>query len=172
MKLFRLTGVSFLLLAAMPAAFSQAKIYATVSASKLTNLVGTNVLYGPTIGISANVARRGGLDLSLDVRASFAGGSMRLDGVELGPNVGFHIRRYVVYGGALVGFARYNDGLGNPASASTDSQIDVIAGVDRRVSDRLDWRVFDYDYKQYYGLGGQFNPKTFSTGVVVHLGRR
>jgi hypothetical protein len=101
------------------------------------------------------------------------GKSQRLDGVALGPKIGFTLHKnYGIYGEFLVGFARYNDGLGNPASASTDSQIQLNAGIDRRVTPRLDWRVFEYGYQQYYGLGGEYNPKTFSTGVVLYLQKR
>ena len=38
--------------------------------------------------------------------------------------------------------------------------------TNRQISKRFDWRVFDFGYQQYYGLGGEFKPKTFSTGVV------
>ncbi len=154
-----------------PAA-AQVSAYVDLSASKLTNLVGTNVLYGPTIGLTAQVANKAHLKLYADIRGEFLGGSNRLDGLALGPKLGLPIKKFEAYAEILVGFARYNDGLGKPASATTDAQTEVNFGLDRRVSQRLDWRVFDYGYTQYYALGGQFNPKTFSTGVVVHIGAR
>jgi hypothetical protein len=58
------------------------------------------------------------------------------------------------------------------SSASTDSLVEINCGLDHRITSRFDWRVFDFGYEQYYGLGGEFNPKTFSTGVVMHLSKR
>jgi hypothetical protein len=146
-----------------------------LSASKLTGglvTTTTNVLVGPTIGVTAELGQKAHLKFSGDLRAGFYGGSMRLDGLAIGPKVALPIRKYVAYTEFLVGFARYNNGQNLPASSSTDSQIEINSGLDRPITKRFDWRIFEFGYEQYYGLGGEFNPKTFSTGIVAHLGGR
>jgi hypothetical protein len=122
--------------------------------------------------MSAQVGQFARLKFSGDLRGGFYGGSMRLDGLAIGPKVALPVRKYEAYGEFLVGFARYNNGLNQPASSSTDAQIELNFGLDRSITKRLDWRVFEFGYEQYYGLGGEFNPKTFSTGIVAHLGGR
>jgi len=156
-------------------AFSQVSVYADFSASKLTGgLVNptTNVLYGPTFGLTAQLGSTAHLKFYGDLRVGDYGGGTRLDEIGIGPKVGLAVRKYEVYGEFLVGFGRYNNGQNAGASSSTDSQIEINFGLDRRLKGRLDWRVFEYGYEQYYGLGGAYNPKTFSTGVVLHLGSR
>lgn len=148
---------------------AQASVYVDFSASKLTNLVDTTVLYGPTVGLSGQVAKLHNVNLSADFRGSFLGGSgKRLDGLVIGPRASFVTHRFEPYAEFMVGFARFNDGLGAKNSSSTDSELEFNGGVDRRVTKRFDWRVFEFSYGQYYGLGGEYNPKTFSTGIVFH----
>lgn len=175
MKFRWLAVVALGVVASAVPAVSQVSAYAEFSASKLTGGISTqttSVLYGPTFGITAQLANKPRLKFYGDVRAGLYGTSQRLDGVAVGPKIGYPIKKFEAYAEALVGFARYNDGLGNKASATTDAQIQFNFGADRRVTERLDWRVFEFGYEQYYALGGVYNPKTFSTGVVVHLGKR
>lgn len=153
-------------------AHSQVSFYGNFSASKLTYLSNTNVLYGPTIGSFIDVKKLGPVNLGGDIRASFVGaGGIRLDGVVVGPRVSTSVKflKLKPYAEFMVGFARYNNGLNTVASSSTDSEIQINGGVDRPVARLCDWRVFEYSYAQYYGLGGQYNPKTFSTGIVFRL---
>jgi hypothetical protein len=79
------------------------------------------------------------------------------------------VKKLEAYAELLVGFARYDNGAG---AASTDAQTEANFGLDVKGRGMLDWRIFEFGYQQYYGLGGEFNPKTFSTGVVVHLSKR
>jgi len=153
-------------------ASSQVSVYGEFSASKLTGGLATtttNVLYGPTIGLTAQLGAVKNLKLYGDLRTGFYGNSVKLDEAAIGPKLGLDFRKFEAYAEILVGFGRYNDGAGN---ASTDAQTEINCGLDLRGSKRLDWRIFEYGYEQYYGLGGEFNPKTFSTGVVVHIGKR
>jgi hypothetical protein len=168
MKLLILAGSAFAFTLAQPAV-SQVSAYADFSASKLTNLVQTSVLYGPTLGITAELTHGRRFRLGGDVRGEIYGTSQRLDAAAVGPRAIVSLGKYEGYGEFLVGFGRYNDGLGNAASATTDSIIEINGGVDRNISSRISWRVFEFGYKQFYGLGGQFNPKTFSSGVVFHI---
>jgi hypothetical protein len=154
-------------------AHSQVSFYGDFSASKLTYLSNTNVLYGPTIGAFANVTDLGPIKFSGDIRGTFVGSNgVRLDSLVVGPRFAAAIKfqKLKPYAEFMVGFARYNNGLNQVASSSTDAEIQVNAGVDRTIAKRFDWRIFEYSYSQYYGLGGEYHPKTFSTGIVFHLG--
>jgi len=153
-------------------AHSQVSFYGDFSASKLTYQSNTSVLYGPSIGAFVNVADLKIVKLSADLRATFTGSSgVRLDGIVVGPRFERDIKflKLKPYAEFMVGFARYNNGLNQVASSSTDAQLQFIGGVDRSVARHFDWRIFDYSYMQYYGLSQLYNPQTFSTGVVFHL---
>jgi len=160
--------LAFSLAVASPA-HAQVSAYADFTASKLTNLTGTSVLYGPTIGLTANLVPLSRVKIGVDLRGSFLGGSQRLDGLALGPIFTFSIKGLKPYAEILVGYARYNDGLGTSTSATTDGQLNFAGGIDKHITDHFDWRIVEYEYEQYYALGGQYNPKNFSTGVVYHF---
>jgi hypothetical protein len=159
-------------LALVRPASSQVSVYADLSASKLSNGSSTSVLFGPTLGVTALFVNGGRLTVGADLRGSFVGGGQRLDQISIGPRFSFKTKRVEPYAEFLVGFGRYNGGTGSSYTASTDGQIQVNFGVDHRVKKNFDWRVFEFGYEQYYGNGGAFNPKTFSTGVVYHIGGR
>ena len=153
-------------------AHSQVSFYGDFSASKLTYQSNTNVLYGPTIGVFIDLKNLGPVNFSGDIRGSFVGASgVRLDGLVVGPRLATSVKflKLKPYAEFMVGFARYNNGQNVVASASTDAEIQINGGIDRPIAKLFDWRVFEYSYAQYYGLGGQYNPKTFSSGVVFHL---
>jgi hypothetical protein len=155
-------------------ASSQVSAYADWSVTKLTGGLGTtstNYLTGPTIGLTAHLAGSKHLILSGDIRGGFYGKTVKLDQVAIGPKLALAFKKYQAYGELMVGFARYNDGLGHAASGSTDAQAEINFGLDRNFAGRWGWRIFDYGYEQYYGLGGEFNPKTFSTGLIFHLSK-
>lgn len=154
------------------AAGAQVSVYAEFGASKLTDLTDTRYFYGPTVGASVQLLAGHHLTFGGDVRGSFLGGGNRLDQISVGPRITLPTKRVEPYAELLVGFARYNDGLGTAVSSSTDAEIQVVAGLDHRVTKHFDWRVFEFAYEQYYGLFGAYNPKTFSTGVVYHFGNR
>ena len=173
---FRWLMVVALGMAVVKPASSQVSIYAEMSASKLTGGIATQtttVLYGPTFGVTAQIATKAHLNIYADVRGAFIGGTTRLDGVGIGPKIGLPLKKkYEAYTELIVGFARYNNGQNLPASSSTDSQIQLNSGLDRQITPRFDWRILEFGYEQYYGLGGEYNPKSFSTGVVLHLQKR
>ena len=153
-------------------AHGQVSVYADLSASKLTNLTNTYVLVGPTVGVSFALLDALHLHLGGDLRGSFLGGAQRLDSFVVGPKASFHYRGFDPYAEFLVGFGRYNNGQGTRTSGTSDGLLEINAGFDRKVTEHFDFRIFEFGYAQYYALGGQFNPKTFSTGVVYHLGKR
>ena len=167
-------------LAALKPAMGQVSVYADFSASKMTNLIGSTEAYGPTLGVSGRLGTAYRVHVSGDVRAfRYSGGNLALGknnltltGLSVGPKLSVSVHKFEPYVELAVGFARYDDGDGNPASKTTDGQTELIAGTDYQVSKRFDWRVMEFSYKQYYALGGEFNPKTLSTGIVYHLGSR
>ena len=154
------------------AAGGQVVAYADLSASKLTNPGVTHILFGPTIGLSAQVFTGKRFVVSGDLRGQFLGGGNRLDTVSVGAKVAFPVHGFQPYVEGAVGFGRYNSGAGVANSASTDSEIQAIGGIDHRLRGNFDLRVFEFSYEQYYGMMQTFDPLTFSTGIVYHLGGR
>ena len=152
-------------------ASAQISVYADFSASKLTGGITTTtttVLYGPTIGLTAQLASKKRMRVYGDVRTGYYSNGVHFTEAAIGPKLGLEMKKFEAYGEVLVGFGRYDNGGAN----STDAQTEANFGLDLKGSGMLDWRVFEFGYQQYYGMGGEFNPKTFSTGVVVHLGKR
>ena len=160
--------ITSLLILGRPAA-AQISIYGELTGAQLTNLVGTSVLFGPTVGVTDTLVRRIHIEAGIDLRGSFLGASKRLDGVAGGPVVSFWARGIRPYAEFLVGYAHSNGGLSTPYSAASDAQIEVIFGIDKELNRHIYWRVFEYSYEQYYALGGEFNPKNFSTGLVYRF---
>ena len=149
---------------------AQLSLYANFSATRLTDLTASRVLYGPTVGVILDAKSLPRMNLGVDFRGSFVGSNgARLDGILIGPRVATHIRKFKPYGEFLIGFARYNNGGNIAGSANTDSEIELNAGLDYKVTKHFDWRVVDYSYGKYFGFGGNFNPREYSTGVVFHL---
>ncbi len=160
-------------------ACSQLTAYAEIGATTLSNPSDTTVIAGPTFGLTDQLGTIHGVRAGFDLRAQLSGASERLDTLSLGPVLAVKHKRIRVFGEFLVGFSRYNDGqrtpvpngLSNPNSGTTDSEIQGVGGLDLALTKRLDYRVFEYAYQEFFGVGGQFNPSTFATGVVLHFGK-
>jgi hypothetical protein len=152
---------------------AQAAIYGEFSVSDLHNLVSTDLLYGATTGILVDgptLFHR--VVVAGDLQGRFVHKSgENLDGVTVGPRFAFPLKKHAItpYAEFLVGFARYNNP--NNGGATSDSTIQVNMGVLKRLSPRWD-AVAEYSYSQYYALGGQYNPKTYSIGGVYHFIKR
>lgn len=167
--------VLFLLLVASvaPAVMhAQVSAYGEFSASKMYGPTPDQAfLYGATTGLVIDGPRKGKLLLSADLQGRFlAGSSRKYNGVSIGPRVSFPLRhgRLTPYAEFLFGFARYS----SPTQiASTDASIQINGGVAKAISSRLDI-IADYSYAQYYGNGGEFNPKTFGVGLMYHFVKR
>jgi hypothetical protein len=131
------------------------------------------ILYGGTTGFlldAFNRPRR--VDLLVNAQGRFTHGtSFNLDGVAFGPRIELTtFKQLRPYGELLVGFARiHNSRDANPVS--TDGQLQVNAGVSRRINSHLDWTV-DYSYTKLYAYLGAYTPKTFSAGVIYHFTKR
>jgi len=163
--------ILLLTLATPRASHAQAAVYGEFSVSDLHNLVFTDLLYGATTGVLIDGPTFHHVVVSGDIQGRFVHKSgSGLDGVALGPRFSVMMKHGLVpYGEFLVGFARYDKT--NYAVATTDSTIQFNAGLGKRMSPRFDL-VADYSYSQYYALGGQFNPKTFSIGTIYHFNKR
>jgi len=154
---------------------AQVEVYGQFSVSDLTNLNGTNLLYGGTTGLIVDGPTWHRMVIAADIQGRFvrkSGESM--NGAAAGPRFSFPLKKHGVtlYGEFLVGFARYNStNIPNQIGPTTDSQIQVNPGIAKRVSPRWDIEA-QYSYSQYYAFGGSYNPKTFSLGAVFHLVKR
>lgn len=159
---------------------AQISVYAQFSADQMTNLQTSKTGFGSTFGVQDAFYRHGPLRVSADLRGFYYNGKaifnganrFNLAGVGVGPKISYAGKHVEPYAEVAVGFARFNDGLGNRNSGTTDSQVDAIFGLDIRLTPRFDLRAFEFDYKRYSALGGEFNPKVISAGVVYHLGRK
>lgn len=174
MRLVRLTLALGLMSALIPmAARAQASIYGEFSASDLHNLSDTQIYYGGTAGLLVGgFSAFSRLHIQPDIQGRFVNhsGGERLDGLTLGPRFSVDLKHGLSpYGEFMLGFARYNSG--QASGSTTDATIQLNAGLAKRVSPRFDV-VADYSYSQYYALGGEYNPKTFSVGGIFHLTRR
>ncbi len=173
-------GVVCLATAAAGTANAQISVYADFSAAQMTNLHTTKTAFGTTFGVQGELYRLGHARIYGDVQGFYYNGQgvevgsnrLQIGGLGVGPKVGYVIKRAEPYAEFRVGFARYNDGLGNKNSGTTDNQVDAAFGLDYRLTRLIDYRVAEFDYKRYAALGGEFNPKVFSTGIVYHIGKR
>ena len=154
---------------------AQAEAYGQFSVTDLTNLASTDLLYGVTTGLVIDGPTWHRMLISADIQGRFVRMSGEsLNGAAAGPRFSFPLKKHGLtpYGEFLVGFARYNTTTHQyQLGATTDSQIQINGGVAKRVSSRWDISA-DYSYSQYYALGGEYNPKTFSVGAVFHFVKR
>jgi hypothetical protein len=158
------------------AAWAQADFYAQFSESEMTNPVSTQYLPGATVGVmleGPSVFHH--VLIAADIQGRFVeSSSLKLNGAVVGPRLSVPVKHGLVpYGEFMIGFARlFSNAPGiNLNGSTTDSEIQINAGLAKRISPRCDATV-DYSYAQYYGLGGMYNPKTFSAGAIFHLQKR
>jgi hypothetical protein len=154
------------------AARAQASAYGEFTASKLVGGPKGDYLYGGSVGVlidGPHLFHK--ILLSADVQGRFVSHSGEsLNGLAIGPRfaVQTHFLKLAPFAEFMVGFARYNDGSNN---STTDNTFQVNGGVTRPLSSRLDALV-DYSYAQYGVNNGEFNPKSFSGGIVYHFVKR
>ncbi len=157
---------------------AQVALYGEFSASDLHNLVSTDYLYGGTAGLlydGPTLFKH--VLVSADIQGRFLRKSQTsplnaelYNGITIGPRFSVPLKHGISpYGEFMVGFARYNSGA--VGGSTTDSTIEINAGVAKKLTPRLDL-VADYSYAQYYGLGGEYNPKTYSIGGIFHFTKR
>jgi hypothetical protein len=171
LKVGRIAGVLLMIAAAPKASHAQAAVYGEFSVSDLHNLVTTDFLYGATTGVLIDGRTFHHILLSGDLQGRFVRkNGESLNGITVGPRVSRPLKHgFVPYAEFMIGFARYND----PArqDSTTDATMQINGGVSKQLTPRFDV-VADYSYSQYYALGGQFNPKTYSIGTIFHFVKR
>ena len=154
---------------------AQAEIYGQVSASEFTNLIYTDWLYGATAGaLLDGPTLLHHVVLSADIQGRFLRKTNeQMNGVTVGPRFSLPIKRHGLtpYGEFMVGFARFNSTYIYITGATTDSTIQINAGLAKQITPRWDASL-DYSYAQYDAFGGEYNPKTFSAGVIYHFVKR
>lgn len=165
-----------LMLIVSRAAYGQANLYVQFSESKMANLISTQYLPGTTVGVmleGATILHH--VLISADIQGRFVdSSSLKLNGTVAGPRFSVPMKHGVApYGEFMVGFARLYSSMPstNFNGSTTDSEIQINAGLAKRISSHWDATV-DYSYAQYYGLGGMYNPKTFSIGTIFHFQKR
>jgi hypothetical protein len=157
------------------AAQGQAELYGQFSVSDLANPSYTDYLYGATTGILVDGPTLfHHVLLSADIQGRFVRKTNEsLNGVTVGPRFSLPLKKHGLtpYGEFMVGFARFNSTYNFISGKTTDAELQVNAGVAKRVSPRWDVSL-DYSYAQYYADGGEYNPKTFSAGAIFHFVKR
>jgi hypothetical protein len=157
------------------AAQGQASVYAEGTASDLNGGLGNNFLYGGTIGLvydGPTIFKRVVVSADIQARDVEQNGE-RLIGVTVGPRFAYQMKKWKLapYGEFNVGFGRFRAANGQPSFNTTDNLWQAEMGVTKQLTPRFDV-VADYDYSQYGANNGEYNPKTFSAGVVFHFEKR
>jgi hypothetical protein len=174
-----LAGVLSLGVPAASRAHAQAAVYGEFSGSDFHNLVSTNVFYGGSAGvlfdgptIFKHVLVTGNLQgrfLRHSDGSTYFGREL-YNGITIGPRFSVPLKHGISpYGEFMIGFARYDSGA--IGGSSTDGTMEINGGVTKVLTPRWD-AVAEFSYAQYYGLGGQFNPKTGSLGAIYHFSKR
>jgi hypothetical protein len=175
MRCYRLTLLVGFLFVSL-AAFGQVGIYANFSAAQL-NVGNTNWVYGPTIGAYYDAYHFGIASAGLDLRAQLFNNNANatLDSGLVGLRLAAHppvfpLKPYIE-GLAGIGHAEFSaTGATTVYSTSaTRFEYSFLAGLDYTLLPHIDWRVAEFSYGGISALGGSFNPKVLSTGIVVRV---
>jgi hypothetical protein len=155
-------------------AHAQASVYAEFSASDLKGGLQTNYIYGGTTGLLLDGPR---LFHKVLLQANLQGRFVEKNGESLyGGTVGprfvmpFQGKGFRPYAEFLVGFARFTKGVPVNNLVTTDNTFQVGVGATRHIRGRLDG-VVDFSYAQFGAENGQYNPKTYSAGILFHLSK-
>ncbi len=166
----RVAGLLFFVFISM-AVSAQVGLYGEFSATKL-NVPNTGWIYGPTFGGYLDKGHFWVFSSGVDARGAILGtGATTLDSGLVGPRVVFrpHPLPIQPYVEALIGAGHADYGQGVAHVSATKFQYQFLGGLDLTILPRIDWRVVEFSYGGLSGLGGSFNPKTISTGIVVRL---
>lgn len=167
--------VTSVVLALVPTlARAQASVYAEFSASDLKGGLQTNYLYGGTTGLIVDGPK---LFHKVLLQGNLQGRFVEKNGESLyggtvGPRFvmpfeGYGFRPYAEF---LVGFARFTKGVPVNNLVTTDNTFQVGVGAARHIRGHFD-AIVDYSYAQYGAENGQYNPHTYSAGILFHISR-
>jgi hypothetical protein len=157
-----------------PALHAQLGVYGAFTTEKLNVPGYSNWINGGTFGGYLGSAHFALLNLGVDLRGSFAGGSgTSFDSGAIGPRLAFNphvlpIHPYIEVT-AGIGHASFT---GEPTNDVTKFEYQFLGGVDYTFLPRIDWRVVEFSYGGLAGLNSNsFHPKAISTGIVLRLPR-
>jgi len=151
-------------------ASAQAGVYGLFTGANLDSSgVPTTKIFGPTFGIYADfstpVVKFGG-----DVRGALLtrSGVHNYYGVT-GPRLEVDLPVFSLkpYAEALAGGGESISKLDPRAALHIDYEL--LAGVDRKFTSLLEWRVLEFSYTSNIGGGGSLQTKALSSGLVVHI---
>jgi hypothetical protein len=167
----RLCRLALFLCCLPVAALGQTGLYVDFSAAK-PNVAPRNWLYGPTFGAYFDHGHLIFLSTGLDLRGSdLSSGNSSLVSGLVGPRLVLrpHILPVMPYVEALAGAGHASYGPPTARIDGTKFEYQFLGGIDLTVLPRIDWRVIEFSYGGLSGLNTSFNPKTFSTGIVVRI---
>ena len=173
----RITG-SFVLFAACVTglcatpARAQLAVYGSFSASDF-KLPHVGWQYGTTFGAYYDRWSIPFFAYGLDARGTVVGsGNTHIYSGLVGPQIRFkpHILPFMPYVEAVVGAGNVQTGQGSTQNDITKFEYQFLGGVDWTILPRIDWRVAEFSYGSFSGLGrSSLNPNTLSTGIVFRL---
>jgi hypothetical protein len=152
-------------------------VYGEVTAAKFAG-ANTSWMYGPTFGLYYDYGF-GPVALGFDVRASFLGhgdtnGAGSNESVKTGllgvrGAITPHVLPFKPYGEALGGFGTVTGGEGAARTSGGHFAYQLVGGLDFTFIPRFDWRVVEFSYGRFSGLGDSYATKSLSTGLVFRL---
>lgn len=152
-------------------ATAQIGLYAEGTAAK-ANVSGAEWVYGPTFGAYFDKGHLLFLATGIDARGAILGsGDNVLDSGLIGPRLALqpHVFPLQPYVEGLVGLGHVGYSQGTTPAVVNKFEYQFVGGLDLTILPRIDWRIVEFSYGGLSGLGSSFNPKTFSTGIVVRL---
>jgi hypothetical protein len=149
------------------AASAQTGIYALFTGANLDSTPSSAThIFGPTLGFYGDLPTPA-VQVGGDIRGELLNGSgqQHYNGV-VGPRVAVRLPfiNLQPYGEYLLGFGSYKT---TTANATLHVDYEYIVGVDRRLLSRLDWRILEFSYCNFYN--GSIPTKGLSTGLVLRI---
>lgn len=131
---------------------------------------GYDWLYGPTVGGYIQLSRWIGGEARGSVM-KWGPSPFHQDLAVVGPRIIYPMHKFVPYAAFDVGVAHvtYQPVQSAPLVASNKFAWEMAAGVDYKLTPRIDLRPFDFTYGKISVLNHGLNPKGFSTGIVFRI---
>ena len=164
-------GVTLLLLCACCSMQAESAVYASFSAATLS-VPNTEWEYGVTPGFYYDGWKLRRMHTGIDLRAVLLGtGVSKLESGLIGPRIHvealpLNLKPYgeTLFGGSHVTF------IDNHSTIHRNSfEFQLLAGVDRAVSPRIDWRLAEVTWGTLTNAGLPFRFTTLSTGLVLRV---
>jgi hypothetical protein len=164
--------IALALVALIPGARAQTGIYASFTASKV-DTSDKQWIYGPTVGVYFDTSHFAIVELGVDLRGNFLGGSRstQIQSGVAGPRL--VLRTPIIpirpYAEGLLGVGHGTTGLGAERVIQTTIEYQFLAGLDLTLIPHVDWRVVEFSYGSLSNFEGGLHPRSLSTGLVFRL---